>query len=116
MKQTRIRRISDKRAAQLKEYYKVLDVIMNTPVSDYSGESQRNSDRFDPHHIDGRRGKRLYNAFNIIVCLHSEHEYFQAHNTPELKEKLAGIVKEIRLRQGFSQEGSGAIKELQEGE
>ena len=98
-----MKKISDKRRLELIEYFKVLDTIMDTSVSEYSGRSHKYGDGLDPHHIDGRRGKRLYNAFNIIVCLHSEHEYFQAHNTPELKEKLSGIVKEIRLKQGFKQ-------------
>ena len=112
-----MKRVSDKRAAQLADY--------NLLVAHLKGLSHAKSElsgkvgALVPHHIDGRRGKRLLNPFNIILLSEEEHtgdDGIQAHNTWEQKQKLAALVKEIRLRQGFTQEGTGAIKELQEGE
>ena len=106
-----VKRISDKRAAQLAEYHKVLTQIGGgwQKTSDLSGKWPG-----VPHHIYGRRGELLYDPFNIIYLTPEEHtdgqDAVHKHNTPELKAKLAGIVKEIRERQGW------AIKDLEEAE
>ena len=111
-------RVSDKRQAQMPGYYLMLAKIgggwpAKSEMSGIWGAV--------PHHIQGRRGAHLYDPFNIILVTDAEHREIHAHNTPELKAKLAGIVKELRIRQGFTQEGtegrySGAIKDLEEEE
>ena len=107
-----MKKVSDKRRLELAEYKvvvaKLLDLsrgFSELPPNKYVGREYLN-----PHHIYGRRGWHLTDPFNIILTGGNEHtgdNGIQAHNTPELKAKLAGIVKEIRLRQGFTQEGSG---------
>ena len=98
MKQTPIRRVSDKRAAQMPQYHDILEAIglCSQSLSELGGKWP-----VIPHHIHGRRGEHLYDPFNIILVTDAEHREIHAHNTPELKEKLAAIVKEIRLKQGF---------------
>lgn len=103
-----MKRVSDKRQAQLKEYKVLVHNLLEysrgfseLPPNKYVGVEYLN-----PHHIYGRRGWHLTDPFNIILTGGNEHtgdDGIQAHNTPELKEKLAGIVKEIRLKQGFTQ-------------
>ena len=93
-----MKRISDKRAAQMPEYYQMLTKIgggwpAKSEMSGIWGAV--------PHHIYGRRGAHLYDPFNIILVTNAEHREIHAHNTPELKAKLAGLVEQIRLAQGF---------------
>ena len=115
-----MKRISDKRAAQLADYDKLISnlaafALYRTELEEAPSVWNPTA-RLEAHHIDGRRGDRLLDPFNIIIVTAEQHREIHQHNTWEQKQKLLALVKEIRLRQGFSQEGSGAIKELQEGE
>ena len=98
-----MKRISDKRAAQLADYKELRWRILPNPYQWGYSELSGELGFLIFHHIDGRRGARLLMPFNIIAITELEHREIHAHNTPELKEKLAGIVKEIRLKQGFKE-------------
>ena len=119
MKQSKLRPISTKRAAQLVEYRKLiarlhafnLESHMGYPVSEWTGKKPHlivwHEEMFMwlvPHHIDGRRGERLLDPFNIILITEQEHmgdNGIQKHNTWEAKQKLADIVRPLRIQQGF---------------
>jgi hypothetical protein len=105
MKQTQrsfnstLRRVSPKRAAQLIEYglLKTKLLYLARGRSELSGKKGR----LEPHHIDGRRGLRLVNPFNIIMITHAEHRWLQSHNTYEQRRRLRGIIRTLREKQGF---------------
>ena len=91
-----VKRVSDKRAAQLADYKVLVNNLLDMsrgfselpPMHRYVGREYLN-----PHHIYGRRGWHLTDPFNIILTGGNEHtgdDGLQMHNTPELKEKLAG--------------------------
>ena len=98
--------ISEKRQAQLKEYYALVvklsrwchnrsELSGNRPTEWQAGF------RVVPHHILGRRGKQLLNPFNIIMVTHTEHTAIHEERSPYTKEQLLEIVKTLRIKQGF---------------
>lgn len=107
--QTKLRPISPKRKAQLNEYKPLTDKLRSLCKnrSEISGKASdwRSDWLVVPHHIRGRIGKRLLNPFNIVMITNVEHDYYQAHMTPETKDQLEIMVRLIRIKQGFKENG-----------
>ena len=104
-----MRQVSVKRQAQLADYYALVASlkIYCGCRSELSGKKCFVSE-IQPHHIRGRRGKLVYDPFNIILLADDEHlgdDGIQKHNTWERKQELLAIVKPIRISQGFKEEG-----------
>ena len=103
----RMKPISEKRQAQLKEYYALVvklsrwchnrsELSGNRPTEWQAGF------RVEPHHILGRRGKQLLDPFGIIMLTATEHAREQQYKEGcHTKEELLNIVKPIRIKQGF---------------
>jgi len=105
LKRRPIKRVSLKRKAQNAEYEKLRDrlLLMAGGKSELSRQMCRLYDSLIPHHIDGRRGARLIDPFNIIIILeNAEHSEETAHHTFERIQELKKIVREIRIKQGFN--------------
>ena len=109
MKKVRINPVSDKRQAQLKEYYALVVKLTlgcgnQSELSGNRPTEWQSSFRVEPHHIMGRRGKRLLDPFGIIMLTATEHireqQYKEGHHT---KEELLNIVRPIRIAQGFKE-------------
>lgn len=92
--------ISPKRQAQLDEYYALRHTLIEY-ANKRSELDGRLSDNLEPHHIDGRRGKRLTDPFNIILLSRFQHETEGANHNWERIAELKAKVRPIRLRQGF---------------
>ena len=60
----------------------------------------------EPHHIRGRIGRRFLDPFNIIMLTRNEHtienDHKQGCHTPE---ELECLVRDIRISQGYQEEG-----------
>lgn len=71
--------------------------------SEFSGEyaDWQTGGLVEPHHILGRVGKNLLNPFSIIMVTRPEHDQVQKHNSYENRQFLLGVVKTLRLKQGF---------------
>jgi len=54
----------------------------------------------EPHHIEGRTGKRLLDPFNIIMLTRPEHDTIRRTHT---REELLTLVRDIRIKQGFKE-------------
>ena len=54
----------------------------------------------EPHHIKGRPGDLLLDPFNIIMLNREEHDNLFGHNNDEV---MLGIVRKIRLQQGYEE-------------
>jgi hypothetical protein len=94
--------VSAKRQAQLRAYYAL---VMRLKLacgchSEWSSECCTVYD-IEPHHIDGRRGDRLLDPFNIILLNAEEHKHFQAHNSWQVRQALKMWIRPVRLAQGF---------------
>ena len=106
MKQTPIRRVSDKRAAQMvvEDEIKRRIYDLGNGLCEYC-QSQPIADR--GHEIKFRgRGGSCVDPFNIIqLCrLHHDRQHNKIKRLPPIPvDVLAGIVKEIRLKQGFKE-------------
>lgn len=98
MKQTKLRAVSTKRAAQNEQYRRLsLSLeIMSDCECEWCGVFG-----VENHHIDGRRGARLLDPFNIIRLCRRCHTVFQAHNSWEVREALKLWVYGLRIQQGF---------------
>ena len=100
MKKARLKAVSNKRRGEIK-IYQILKLelfLLGNNKSELSGLYGL----VDPHHIDGRRGKRLFDPYNIILLTKEEHDrqtdYLPGYKT---RKELVDIVKPIRKRQGF---------------
>lgn len=111
MKQTPIRPISQKRQAELERYYplviKLRKLCGNRSELSFDFPDWQSKFLLEPHHIEGRIGKRLLDPFNIILATRNEHTAIEEERSPYTKEQLLEIVKAIRIKQGF--------KEVQDG-
>jgi hypothetical protein len=107
MKPTALRQVSVKRAAQTREYNRIRAFIIASThgYSEYTG-LKATTQELVIHHIDGRRGLRLLDPFNMIVVKQEpEHvELGKCHNYEQIQE-LKKIVRPIRLAQGFKEAG-----------
>ena len=110
LKRRPIKQISCKRKAQNAQYAELRDrlFLLASGFSEYASNKglakmtiSCSKGQLEPHHIDGKQGKRLIDPFNIIICTTVEHCYFQAHNSYEQRQRLLAIVRPIRLAQGF---------------
>lgn len=107
MKKTPLKKVSDKRKAETDRFY-ALDRLILRPAT--KGRSELNGERGDwrtgysvePHHITGRRGARVYDPFNIIYLTRPQHDAIR--HTWEEEEELLGVVREIRIKQGFEEQ------------
>jgi hypothetical protein len=111
IKRTALRAVSQKRQAQKNEYDILKLTLMEQQnrggyyISELDGEISKT---LEVHHIDGKQGKRLFDPFNLILITPEQHlgdNGIQKHNSWEAKQKLLGIVRKIRLEQGFLEEG-----------
>ena len=110
-KRMKIKPISDKHSKDLKEYLKIsarLKELANHK-SELTGKLEGHYDPLVCHHIGGRKGTvDLLNPFNMLICLHSEHnnsnDAIHRHNSFENKEALRELVKPLRITQGFKME------------
>ena len=100
MKQSPIRAVSTKRAAQNREYRR-LSLLLNELARYHSEWNGAECCFLEAHHIDGRRGDRLLDPFNIILLTAEQHRTFQAHNSWEVRQALKLWVRPLRLAQGF---------------
>lgn len=107
MKRTPLRRISTKRATQLSKLNQLterLHMLCNNH-SELSGlpPDWQSNWKVEPHHLQGRIGKLLLDPFNIIMLTRTEHDTEEGKIKGEKmgKEKLLGIVRELRARRGF---------------
>jgi len=110
MRRSGLRPISKKRAAQMPEY----EVLVKKLRKLCNNRSELSGDRadwqggglVDPHHIDGREGDLLVNAFGIIMLTRTEHdiEGGQIPGDKHSKEELYAIVKPLRLAAGYKEE------------
>lgn len=104
MKRKSIRPVSKKRDMELR-IFRELDAVLRPKtggVSELDGtRGEWPTHRWpEPHHIEGRRGKRVYDPFNIIYLTRTQH------NNPAIindKERLLAIVRPIRIKQGFKE-------------
>ncbi len=110
-KRMKIKPISDKHAKDLKEYLKISGKLkeLANHKSELTGKQEGYYDPLVTHHIGGRDGKvDLLNPFNMLICLHSEHnnsnDAIHRHNSFENKEALRELVKPLRITQGFKME------------
>ena len=73
--------------------------------SELSGDMAdwRSDGHVEPHHIDGRNGKRLTDPFNIILVNRSEHLVIEESNGWEAKQKLKEYIRPIRIKQGYKE-------------
>ena len=105
MKQTKLRAVSTKRAAHNEAYRDLIDKLFHEamPCSEWDGTVEISYGHYvlEPHHIDGRRGKRLLDPFNIILLTPEQHRTFQAHNSWEVRQALKLWVYGLRIQQGF---------------
>lgn len=106
MKQSPIRAVSTKRAAQNTEYRWLCQFLdRETPYAcEWCGNTWCGEIGIENHHIDGRRGARLLDPFNIIRLCRRCHTVFQAHNSWEVRQALKLWVRPLRLAQGFKDE------------
>jgi len=110
MKKTRLRQVSPKRVVQLRKLKQLTERLcyLCGNRSELGGlhPDWKSNYKVDPHHINGRDGKRLLDPFGIIMLTRDEHmvEDGQMKGKKVGKEKLLEIVKEKRLRQGFVQD------------
>ena len=103
LKRQRISPVSDKRKAQNQEYNRIKDLLIDLAQgkSELTG-LKATTQPLVIHHIDGRRGARLLDPFNMIVLKQSpEHEDETAHHSHERIQELLTKVRDIRLAQGF---------------
>ena len=110
-KRMKIKPISDKHSKDLKEYLKISGKLkeLANHKSELTGKQEGYYDPLVTHHIGGRKGTvDLLNPFNMLICLHSEHnnsnDAIHKHNSFEQKETLRELVKPIRIAQGFKME------------
>ena len=104
-----MKKISDKRKAQLPEYYalvvKLAELCGNR--SELSGDRPTEWQagfRVEPHHILGRRGKWLLNPFNIILLTATEHTREQQYKDGYIgKEALTKLIRSVRIKQGYKE-------------
>jgi len=107
LKRRPLKPISDKRKDEIAIYNALKDILIGDcyyngdyPVSELSGNISISG--LSPHHIDGRRGLRLIDPFNIIVIdEETEHKQETKHHTFERIQELLVFIKPIRLAQGF---------------
>lgn len=103
--------VNERRQAELDKFY-ALDKILRPKTK---GRSELNGSRGDyrtgfgvePHHIRGRRGKRVYDPFNIIYLTRAQHDTIKLMHS---EEELEAIVKPIRIKQGFKPKGEDNAK------
>lgn len=107
MRRTKLRPISQKRAAQLPEYNALIKKLRtlcgNKSELDGSKPDWQSGYVVDPHHILGR-GKHFLDPFSIIMLTRTQHD------TEEGKIKgvkygealLLKLVQAIRIKQGFN--------------
>ena len=107
MKQTRLRPISKKRRVELVKYLPLIEKLRRlcSNRSELSGDIPDWQSNFnvEPHHIEGRIGKRLLDPFNIIMLTRTEHDIEEGKIKGEKQgvDKLKNLVWEIRSKQGF---------------
>jgi hypothetical protein len=77
--------------------------VLTDGFSEISRQRPPTGESLLPHHIDGRRGERLFNPFNIIMITYDEHQAIHNGKSPYTKEDLLERVRKIRIRQGFVQ-------------
>ena len=104
MKQTRLRPISKKRAEEMRKYFPLVEELRQLcdNRSELSGDIPGWPSNFqaEPHHIEGRSGKRLLDLFNIIMLTRTEHDTIRQTHT---KEELLALVRDIRIKQGLKE-------------
>ena len=117
MRKTPLKRVSKKLQTKLPEYYKLVGKLRE--LCDNKSELSSNKPDWmsnylvEPHHINGRTGKRLLDPFNIIMLRRDEHDIEEGkipgtNLFPKVgKEKLTQIVYDIRIKQGFLKEELG---------
>lgn len=113
IRQTRLRPISKKRTEEMREYSPLIEALCKLcdNRSELSGTlpDWQSNWKVEPHHIEGRSGKRLLDPFNIIMLTRTEHDIEEGkikgekHSVNELKD----LVREIRSKQGFREVPSG---------
>lgn len=107
LKRSPLKFISKQRQKEMPEYTKLINRLRTScgNVSELSGYAAdwQSDYKVEPHHIRGRRGKSLLNPFGIIMLTRHEHDLEEGKIKGEKvgEETLLGIVKEIRLKQGF---------------
>ena len=108
MKRTALKQVSGKRRHELACYYALVATLRLSCYnkSELSGKNPDwQSDYLaDPHHIDGKDGKKLYDPFNIIFLTRTEHDIQHGKVKGEKlnKEALLAIIRPIRVTQGFT--------------
>jgi len=113
LKQTRLRPISKKRAEDMRKYLPLIEELRRlcNNRSELSGNYPDWQSRFivEPHHIEGRIGKRLLDPFNIILLTRTEHDIEEGKIKGEKQgvDKLKDLVREIRIKQGFREVPDG---------
>ena len=112
MKKSRIKRQSSKKAIEEKRW-RALEHdlhLMNTNRSEYTGKFPTEPDdwvtcyQVEYHHIRGRRGKRVYDPFNVIALTPTEHKRIEDEIDKVSEEELESIVRPIRINQAFEED------------
>lgn len=114
MKRTPLKRVSKKLKAQFPEYNALIIKLRGLceNKSELSGRIATWESGFmvEPHHINGRTGKRLLDPFGIIMLNREEHDIEQGKIAgtnlfPKVgKERLSAIVYALRIKQDFRKE------------
>jgi hypothetical protein len=103
----RINPVSKRRKKEKPEYIKISNELKEKAgyKSELSGKTPTEFDWLECHHINGRTGKDYIDPYNLLVCLHSEHQTdkdsIHKHNSYEKKLELLAMVKIIREEQGY---------------
>ncbi len=111
MKKTKINPFSEKRQAHYLKYMELCGRLccLCDNKSELSGNKPDWQSQWlvDPHHIDGREGKRLLDPFNIILLVRDEHQAIEEEKPINghkyTKEELLNLIRPIRIRQGFKE-------------
>ena len=105
-----MKKVSDKHLKQLEQYRLLREKLyqLSDGRSELSGKHPTYSHSLcgyvcESHHIDGRDGERLVNAFGIILVTSDEHAFIHANPLIHSKEELYKLVKPIRIKQGFEE-------------
>jgi len=107
VKRTRINPISNKRKVELGKYFPLIEELRrlcgNRSELSFDFPDWQSKFIVEPHHIEGRIGKRLLDPFNIILLNRDEHTAIEEERSPYTKEQLLEIVRTIRTKQGFKE-------------
>jgi len=108
LRKSPLKPISKKRLAQIRVYNELIRKLRRLCEnrSELSGQNPdwQSGWKVEPHHIGGRNGERLLDAFGIIMLTRTEHDIQEGKISGQKvsEEELYCIVLPLRIKQGFN--------------